>query len=141
MIWFSGQRPTLDVLNSTSPNTLVEHLDIQFEDVGDDYLTASMPVDKRTHQPYGILHGGASVVLAETLGSTGAWLCTDMSKYRVVGLDINANHLRAATSGRVTATATPRHIGRSTHVWAIDQWNDAGKLCCVSRITMAIIDL
>ena len=135
-IWL--QQPELNALNALSKNTLVELLDIRFEAFDDDSLTASMVVDPRTHQPYGLLHGGVSVVLAETLGSCGAaYSCPE--GYRAVGLDINANHLKGATSGWVTGTTRPIHMGRSTHVWQIDLHNDAGELTCVSRITMAVL--
>ena len=125
-------------LAAHSANTAVSHLGIEFLEVGDDFLRARVPVDERTRQPYGILHGGVSVVLAETLGSMGAsYACTP--GHRVVGLDINANHIRAASSGWVTGTARPVHIGRTTQVWQIDMVNDAGQLTCVSRITMAVL--
>ncbi len=120
-------------------NTMVEHLGIVFTDIQKDSLTATMPVDKRTLQPYGLLHGGASVALAETLGSVAAHLSVDSDRYLTVGLEINANHIKSARSGIVTGTARPIHIGRSTHVWSIDIVNEAGQLVCTSRITMAII--
>ena len=123
-----------------STNTMVEHLGIEFTEVTDSAITATMPVDHRTVQPYGILHGGASVALAETLGSVAAHASIDFTKYQSVGLEINANHIRSVRSGKVTGTATPIHIGRSTHVWSIEIKNDEGKLVCTSRITMAIIE-
>ena len=129
---------TLEVLTQTSANTAVSHLGIEFVEVGDDFLRARVPVDERTRQPFGLLHGGVSVVLAETLGSVGAYHASPEG-HRGVGLDINANHLRAATSGWVTGTARPVHIGRTTQVWQIDMVNDAGEMTCVSRITMAIL--
>ena len=129
---------TLEVLTQTSANTAVSHLGIEFVEVGDDFLRARVPVDERTRQPFGLLHGGVSVVLAETLGSVGAYHASPEG-HRGVGLAINANHLRAATSGWVTGTARPVHIGRTTQVWQIDMVNDAGELTCVSRITMAIL--
>ena len=125
-------------LNAVHKDTAVERLGMEFTEVGDDFITARVPVDKRTRQPYGILHGGVSVVLAEALGSCGA-AYSSPEGYRAVGLDINANHLRAATSGWVTGTARPVHRGRTTHVWQIELRNDAGELTCVSRITMAIL--
>lgn len=135
-IW---KRPTtVETLTAFSANTATDHLGIEFLEVGDDYITARVPVDKRTCQPYGLLHGGVSVVLAETLGSSAA-ACASPDGTRVVGLDINANHLRAATSGWVTGITRPVHIGRTTHVWAIELRNEAGELTCVSRITMAIL--
>ena len=129
---------TLERLKQTGANTAISHLGIEFTQVGDDFLRARVPVDERTRQPFGILHGGVSVVLAETLGSIGAFYACPEG-HNGVGLDINANHLRAATSGWVTGTARPVHIGRTTQVWQIDMVNDAGELTCVSRITMAIL--
>ena len=129
---------TLEICNQTSENTAVKHLGIEITEVGDDYLVGRVPVDERTRQPFGLLHGGVSVVLAETLGSIGAFYASPEG-HRGVGLDINANHLRSATSGWVTGTARPVHIGRTTQVWAIEMVNDAGELTCVSRITMAIL--
>jgi uncharacterized protein (TIGR00369 family) len=129
---------SLEACNQTSENTAVTHLGIEFTDIGDDYLRGRVPVDERTRQPFGLLHGGVSVVLAETLGSIGAFYASPEG-HRGVGLDINANHLRAATSGWVTGTARPVHIGRTTQVWAIEMMNDAGELTCVSRITMAML--
>ena len=129
---------SLEACNQTSENTAVTHLGIEFTEIGDDYLRGRVPVDERTRQPFGLLHGGVSVVLAETLGSIGAFYASPEG-HRGVGLDINANHLRAATSGWVTGTARPVHIGRTTQVWAIEMVNDAGELTCVSRITMAIL--
>lgn len=129
---------TLELLTQTSANTAVTHLGIEFVEVGDDFLRARVPVDERTRQPFGLLHGGVSVVLAETLGSIGAFYASPEG-HRGVGLDINANHIRAVTSGWVTGTARPVHIGRTTQVWQIDMVNDAGELTCVSRITMAIL--
>ncbi len=125
-------------LNAISDNTAVTHLGIEFVEVGDDFLRARVPVNDHTRQPYGLLHGGVSVVLAETLGSCGA-VCACPEGYRAVGLDINANHIKGATSGWVTGTARPVHIGRTTQVWQIDMHNDAGELTCVSRITMAVL--
>jgi len=130
--------PTLEQLNARSQGCAVSHLGIEFTEIGPDYLCARVPVDERTKQPYGLLHGGVSVVLAETLGSMGAFYSCPAGQ-RAVGLDINANHLRAATSGWVTGTARPVHIGRTTQVWQIDMVNDEGQLTCVSRITMAVL--
>jgi uncharacterized protein (TIGR00369 family) len=127
------------MLNRINVNTAASQLGIEFVEFGEDFLSARVPVDERTRQPYGLLHGGVSVVLAETLGSMGAALASP-DGYRAVGLDINANHLRAATSGWVTGTARPVHIGRTTHVWQIELRNEAGELTCVSRITMAILE-
>ncbi|HQQ69465.1 MAG TPA: hotdog fold thioesterase [Alicycliphilus sp.] len=129
---------SLASLTTHAANTAVSHLGIEFLEIGDDFLRARVPVDERTRQPYGLLHGGVSVVLAETLGSMGA-AYSSPEGHRAVGLDINANHLRAATSGWVTGTARPVHIGKTTHVWQIDMVNDQGQPTCVSRITMAIL--
>jgi 1,4-dihydroxy-2-naphthoyl-CoA hydrolase len=129
---------SIEALTASHKDTAPEHLGIEFLEVGDDFITARVPVDHRTRQPYGLLHGGVSVVLAETLGSCGAIYCTPPG-HRVVGLDINANHIRAATSGWVTGKTTPVHVGRSTQVWAIELRNEAGDLTCVSRITMAVL--
>ena len=135
-IW---QKPiSLEIMNSLSPDTAVGTLGIEFTEIGADYLRARVPVDARTKQPYGLLHGGVSVVLAETLGSMGTFYACPEG-HRAVGLDINANHLRAATSGWVTGTARPVHIGKTTQVWQIDMVNDEGQLTCVSRITMAVL--
>ena len=130
--------PTLEQLNARSQGCAVSHLGIEFTEIGPDYLCARVPVDERTKQPYGLLHGGVSVVLAETLGSMAAVLACPPG-HRAVGLDINANPLRAVTSGWVTGTARPVHIGRTTQVWQIDMCNDAGQPTCVSRITMAVL--
>ena len=119
-------------------DTAVAHLGIEFLEVGDDFIRGRVPVDTRTRQPYGVLHGGVSVVLAETLGSCGAvYACPE--GFRALGLDINANHLRGAREGWVTGTAQPVHIGRSTQVWQIDLRDDAGQLTCVARLTMAVL--
>ena len=129
---------SVEILNASSPGTANEHLGLEFLEVGDDFIRARVPVDHRTRQPYGLLHGGVSVVLAETLGSTGA-ACAAPAGHRVVGLDINANHIKGTTSGWVTGITRPVHIGRTTQVWAIELTNDAGELTCVSRITMAVL--
>ncbi len=138
-IWH--QSPDLEQLNQNRKNTIVELLDIRFEAFDEDSLTASMVVDSRTHQPYGLLHGGASVVLAETAGSTASYLCIDPGKFYCVGLEVNANHIRALRSGRVTAVCRPVHLGRSSHVWDIRLSGDDGKLSCISRLTVAVIPL
>ncbi|RJX80840.1 hotdog fold thioesterase [Pseudomonas sp. LS-2] len=135
------QPPDLDALNAMQKNTIGELLDIRFEAFDEQSLTASMVVDHRTHQPYGLLHGGASVVLAETVGSSASYLVIDSSKYFCVGLEINANHLRGLRSGRVTAVAHPVHIGRTTHVWDIRLTSDEGKASCISRLTVAVVPL
>jgi 1,4-dihydroxy-2-naphthoyl-CoA hydrolase len=130
---------SVEALNGNQQGTLNAALGILFTEIGDDYIRGTMPVDARTVQPFGLLHGGASVALAETLGSTGAAMCVDAQQYQVVGQEINANHVRAARNGLVTGTARPVHIGGRTHVWAINIVNDADKLVCISRITMAVI--
>ncbi len=129
---------TLQQIHDFCRNTMVELLDIRFTEIGDDYLIATMPVDHRTHQPTGILHGGASVVLAETVGSMAAQMAA-VPGCRVVGLDINANHLRSLRSGTVTAVARPLHVGRSTQVWEILLSDEAGRKVCASRLTMAVL--
>jgi 1,4-dihydroxy-2-naphthoyl-CoA hydrolase len=129
---------SVQILTDIHRDTAVQHLGMEFLEVGDDFITARVPVDNRTKQPYGLLHGGVSVVLAETLGSCGAAFSCPPG-HRAVGLDINANHLKGATRGWVTGTTRPVHIGRTTQVWQIDLKNDAGELTCVSRITMAIL--
>jgi 1,4-dihydroxy-2-naphthoyl-CoA hydrolase len=133
------QTPDLDRINGWSENTLMRALGIRITEAGDDYLRGTMPVDARTHQPYGLLHGGASVALAETLGRTAAMLCVDPARHIAVGLDINANHLRGVREGIVTGTARALHIGRSTQVWEIRIEDAAGRLVCISRLTMAVV--
>jgi 1,4-dihydroxy-2-naphthoyl-CoA hydrolase len=133
--------PNLDELNKRQRNTIGEQLDIRFEAFDDESITASMVVDSRTHQPYGLLHGGASVVLAETVGSVASFLCIDKQTHYCVGLEVNANHLRGLRSGRVTAVARPVHLGRTTHVWDIRLHGDDGKPSCISRLTVAVVPL
>ena len=136
MIW---QRDfTLASLNAGSANTLVEHLGIEYTAFGDDYLQATMPVDSRTHQPMGLLHGGASVVLAETLGSLAANMAVGPDSY-CVGLEVNANHLRAKREGVVTGRCSPLHLGTTTQVWQIEIRDERGRLLCTSRLTMAVL--
>jgi 1,4-dihydroxy-2-naphthoyl-CoA hydrolase len=136
-IW--KQALSVDGLTRLHVGTTVEHLGIEFLEVGADFIRARAPVDARTKQPAGILHGGISVVLAETLGSCGAAFSVPAGQ-RVVGLDINANHVRSATAGWVTGVARPLHRGRTTQVWQIELHDDAGRLTCVSRITMAVLE-
>lgn len=138
MIWFKP----VDITQASqgSKNTLLETLDIQITEIGDNFLKGTMPVDHRTVQPYGILHGGASVSLAESLGSVAAYLTVDPEIYVTVGQEINANHIRPVTSGRVTGIAKPVHIGRTSQVWSIEITNEAGKLVCISRLTMAVVE-
>jgi 1,4-dihydroxy-2-naphthoyl-CoA hydrolase len=135
-IW--KQAISVELLAATNADCAVTHLGIEFLEVGDDFIRARVPVDKRTRQPYGLLHGGVSVVLAETLGSCGAAFAAPEG-HRTVGLDINANHLKGVSSGWVTGITRPVHIGRTTQVWEIKLSNDAGELTCVSRITMAML--
>jgi 1,4-dihydroxy-2-naphthoyl-CoA hydrolase len=130
---------TLDNLNLLGKGCMVEYLGIEFTEIGNDYLVARMPVDHRTTQPLKMLHGGASVVLAETLGSLAAHCVIDTVNYYCVGLDINANHIRSATKGFVYGKTKPIHIGKSTQVWEINITNEEGQLICVSRITMAVL--
>ncbi|MBL7834665.1 MAG: hotdog fold thioesterase [Cyclobacteriaceae bacterium] len=131
---------TTETLNRMSVNTMVTHLGIEFTRIGEDFIEARMPVDHRTHQPLGLLHGGASVVLAETLGSVAATCCVDMSKQYCVGLEINANHIKSVREGFVTGITRPIHVGKKTQVWEIKISNEQNELVCVSRITMAVID-
>jgi 1,4-dihydroxy-2-naphthoyl-CoA hydrolase len=138
MIFLS--KPSLDHLNNIGKETMVSHLGIIFTGIGDDYLEATMPVDSRTKQPMGLLHGGANVVLAETLGSLAASLTIIPEKQFVVGLEINANHLKSVREGEVIGKAKPIHLGQTTQVWEIKIKNTAGQLCCISRLTMAILD-
>jgi 1,4-dihydroxy-2-naphthoyl-CoA hydrolase len=137
-IW--KQRADLETLNGWSQRTLMHALDIRITEIGDDYLRGTMPVDDRTRQPYGILHGGASVALAETLGSTAAGLAVDPDKYRVVGQEINANHVRAVSEGFVIGTARPHHVGKRSHVWEIRIADEQDRLVCISRITMFVLE-
>jgi 1,4-dihydroxy-2-naphthoyl-CoA hydrolase len=137
-IWHNKEL-TLKDLNGWTKNNLAEHIGIYFTELGDDYLKATMPVDRRTHQPYGLLHGGASVVLAETLGSVCSALMINREKFICVGIEINANHIRGARSGFVTGTCTPVHTGGSTHVWDIRIQDDRNKLVCISRLTVAVL--
>ena len=137
-IWF-GNIPDPGELNALSQGTMGEWLDILFTEAGPDYLKATMPVDQRTRQPYGLLHGGASVVLAETLGSVASAMVVDNSRYKCVGMEINANHLRSARQGWVTGIARPLHLGTTTHVWDIKICDERDRLLCVSRLTVAVL--
>jgi 1,4-dihydroxy-2-naphthoyl-CoA hydrolase len=136
-IW--KQAPDLERINAWSENTLMQALGIRMTAIGGDWLAGTMPVDARTHQPFGLLHGGASVALAETLGSTAALLTLDPEQEVAVGLDINANHVRGVRAGVVTGTARALHLGRSTQVWEIRIENEEGALVCISRLTMAVV--
>jgi 1,4-dihydroxy-2-naphthoyl-CoA hydrolase len=137
-IW--RRQVTPEQLQERSRKTLAEHLGIRVTEVGDNYLRATMPVNSNTHQPQGILHGGASAALAETVGSLAANLCVDTEKFFCVGQEINANHLRPVASGLITGTARPFHIGARSQVWGIEIHNEEGKLVCVSRLTMAVVE-
>ena len=131
---------TLDALNKLSARTMAEAIGIEFTAIGPDYIQARMPVDQRTHQPYGMLHGGASVALAETLGSVAATCCVDLNRQFCVGLEINANHIRGVRHGFVKGTTRPVHIGKKTQVWEIRIVNEQEELVCISRITLAVLD-
>lgn len=137
-IWFNKEQ-TLAGFDQWNRHTMGEHLGMQYSEIGDDYLKATMPVDHRTHQPYGLLHGGASAALAETLGSVASALVIDPEKFICVGIEINANHVRGVKSGFVTGTCTPIHIGATTHVWDIRIHDERNKLVCISRLTVAIL--
>lgn len=137
MIWF--KEPSVEELNSRHTNHIGAVLGIEFTEIGPDFIKATMPVDKRTHQPFGILHGGANVVLAETLGSVASNLVLNPEKNMGVGLEVNANHLRPVKAGFVNGICTPIHIGGKTHIWDIKIYNDKGKLSCVSRLTVAVV--
>lgn len=137
-IWFKKEF-SLQKLQFMSARTMGEHIGIVFTEIGDDYLKATMPVDQRTRQPYGLLHGGASVALAETLGSVASSLVIDTSVFICVGIEINANHIRSARQGLVTGIATPLHLGSSTHVWDIKIHDERERLVCISRLTVAIL--
>jgi len=136
-LWF--REYTLKELNQIMADTLISHVGIEFIEIGDDFLRARMPVDQRTRQPMGILHGGASVVLAETLGSAASNLAINRDEFYAVGLEINANHIRSVASGSVIGTARPLHLGKSTQVWEMQIRDEEGKLVCVSRMTNAVL--
>jgi len=137
-IWCT--QTSVEQLQRHSRNTLADTIDIHVTEIGPDFLRASMPVSPRTHQPMGVLHGGASVALAETVGSLAANMCVDQTLYVCMGQEINANHIRPVSSGIVTATARPYHIGKRSHVWGIEIRDAQEKLVCVSRLTMAVLD-
>ena len=139
MIWFKDY--TIEILEGFRNAHMGTHIGIEFTEIGDNFLCAKMPVDERTTQPFGILHGGASCVLAETLGSVAAWMTIDPEKFRAVGIEINANHIRAVTEGYVTGRCAPLHVGKRTQVWQTDiTIESTGKRVCVSRMTVAIIE-
>ncbi len=137
-IWFKKDLSLADFEN-LGKDTMGDHIGIRFSELGDHYLKATMPVDHRTKQPYGLLHGGASVALAETLGSVGSALVIDPEQFICVGQEINANHIRSARSGQVTGTAIPIHLGATSHVWEIRIHDEQDKLVCISRLTVAIL--
>jgi len=138
MIW--TKKPTLEAIQKMCENTMCAHLGMEFTEVGDDYLIAKMPVDHRTKQPAGLLHGGASVALAESLGSIASALCLKSDQKMPVGIEINANHLKSATSGYVTGKVSPIRVGQNMHVWNIEIHNEKSELVCVSRLTVLIVD-
>ncbi|HAN66256.1 MAG TPA: esterase [Chitinophagaceae bacterium] len=138
MIWFH-KNISLSDLQQTLPSTLAAHLGMEWVEIGPDFLSMRMPVNDHTRQPYGLLHGGASCALAETVGSVASQLVIDPSKNRCVGMEINANHLKAVRDGWVTATAKPLHIGGKSHVWDIRITSDSGRLVCISRLTVAVV--
>ena len=138
-IWFN-KSVNIDDLRSFDSKTMSIHLGMEWTEIGDDYIKMRMPVDERTKQPYGLLHGGASCALAETVGSVASHLVVDSSKYITVGLEINANHVRGVRTGYVTATASALHLGKITHVWDIRIHDDAANLVCISRLTVAILE-
>ena len=137
-IWFKKDL-TLADFGTLGQNTMGDYIGIRFSELGDDFLKATMPVDHRTIQPYGLLHGGASVTLAETLGSVGAAMVIDPEKFICVGQEINANHLRGVKEGLVTGITQPIHLGATSHVWEIKIYNESGKMTCISRLTVAIL--
>ena len=141
IIWWGGELPHLAQLNDHAEGHLQGHIGIEFVEIGAGSITARMPVDERTRQPYGRLHGGASVALAETVGSVAASMTVDRTQFATVGMEINANHIRPAYEGWVYSTATPVNLGRTTQIWSIRIVDEAGKLVCISRLTMAVIAL
>ncbi|HEU4859105.1 MAG TPA: hotdog fold thioesterase [Chitinophagaceae bacterium] len=138
VVWFD-KNVSLETLRSLGKGTMTEHLGIEWVELGNDFIRAKMPVDHRTNQPYGLLHGGASCVLAETLGSVASHLIVNSSQFYCVGIEINANHIRSAKNGYVYGVCSPVHLGSSTHVWDIRITNEEEKLICISRLTVAII--
>ncbi len=138
-IW--NNAPSLELANRLGADSALEHCGIELTEIGDDFLSARMPVDRRTRQPAGVLHGGASVLLAETLASWAATFCVDTTRQHCVGIEINANHLRPVASGHVTGTARPLHLGRTTQVWQVEIRDGVGHRVCVSRVTMAVLDM
>ena len=141
IIWWGGERPDLAAMTAGGADSMNGWLNIEFTNCGDDWIRARMPVNERTRQPFGRLHGGASVAFAETVGSVAAGWCVDRSKFVGVGMEINANHIRPAYDGYVYATARAELLGRTTQVWTIRIEDEAGKLVCISRFTVAVIPL
>jgi len=141
IIWWGGERPDLAAMTAGGADSMNGWLNIEFTDCGDDWIKARMPVNERTRQPFGRLHGGASVAFAETVGSVAAGWCVDRSKFVGVGMEINANHIRPAYDGYVYGTARAESLGRTTQVWTIRIEDEAGKLVCISRFTVAVISL
>ena len=137
-IWYNKSLKLSD-LGAIEPGTMAEFLGMEWTEIGDDFIKIKMPVDQRTKQPYGLLHGGASCALAETIGSVASQLVLDPNKFICVGLEINANHVRSARSGFVTGIANPLHLGGTTHVWDIKIYDEAEQLICISRLTLAIL--
>ena len=140
-IWWQGQRPDVAALNQAGVNTAQAMLGVELTEAGEDWLAARMPVDARTHQPWGRLHGGASVLLAETVATLGAVHTLDQSRFMAVGMEINANHVRPIHEGWVTAIARPESRGRTTQIWSIRLTDEAGRLVCISRFTAAVIPI
>lgn len=142
MIWFKKYSlEDLNDLRGVQKENINKHLDIRITEIGEDFLKGTMPVDERSKQPFGILHGGASCVLAESLGSIAAWMCLDPAKQRAVGLEIHAHHLRPVSEGKVTGICKSLHRGRTMHLWQIDTYNDEGKMNCTVRLSVAIRDI
>lgn len=137
MIWKA--KPSIEVINKINKHTLVDQLGIEIVEIGDDYIKSKMPVDQRTKQPVGLLHGGASVVLSESMGSIGSWLIVGDDRKKVVGIEVNANHIRSASEGHVYGITKPIKIGRTLHVWNTDIFDDAGKQICTSRLTVMVV--
>lgn len=135
----AASRAAIAEYRALAPHSLAEHLGIELQELGPDRVVATMPVDARTRQPFGVLHGGASVALAETVASLGAWHCVDRERFAAVGLEINANHLRGVRDGVVRAVGTPVHRGRSTHVWSIEIRDETERMVCIARCTLAIV--
>lgn len=138
-IWFGN--PTVNDVNNICKNTIIDLLEIEFTDIGHNYISGTMPLNNKTRQPHGLLHGGASCVLAETLGSAAATMCLDQKKQFAVGLNINSNHLKSVRCGNVTAKATPIRIGKKIHLWEIKMYDQCNNLCCLSTLTVAIRDI